>query len=429
MEKYETRMSKSEASPKAEGRSPKPEERRHSCPPRLCRTFPKRTRMSALLWLRPGRAAELFGFRLAAFRLLSDFGLRTSDFHLRLLPLAALPLCLALLTSGCHSTTGPRFDAYATNLVASSPDLFGGVAVTNQLDPALLKPPTEAFRLGPGDRLDIEVLGDDAGPQSTFVGPDGKLYFSLLPGLQVWGLTLEETQKLLETKLGAYMRHPQVTITLRAVESKRVWVMGRVTTPGLYSLDGPMTVIEAITKAGGLFTSRFSGTTEELADLHHSFIVRRGEYLPVNFHQLLREGDTAQNIYLLPDDFLYLPSSLSTEVYVIGAVGQPRAVAFKDQVTLVSAIASARGTAPNARLREMVIVRGSLSQPTAALVDYLAIVEGRRPDVRLQPRDIVYVPLSPYRNLEKYLNMAITTFVRGAAANAGGITPGLSVAP
>ena len=335
---------------------------------------------------------------------------------------------VALLGPGC-SSTGPRFNPYATNAVVHVTNLLGTVVVSNKLDPALLRPPQDPFRLGPGDHLDIEVLGEEGGPQATFVGPDGRLYFSLLPGIQVWGLTLAQTRSLLEAQLSAYVRHPTLTLTLRSVESRRVWVMGRVNTPGLYPLEGPMTVLEAIAKAGGLFTSRFSGTTEELADLHHSFVIRRGEYLPVNFHQLIREGDTAQNIYLEPDDLIYLPSSLSTAVFVLGAVSDPRSVGFNDQVTLVSAIANARGTIPDARVREVVIVRGSLSQPSVALVDYLAIIQGRKPDVRLEPRDIVFVPFSPYRKLEKYLSMAITTFVRGAAANAGGVTPGLSVTP
>lgn len=338
----------------------------------------------------------------------------------------------AALTTGCHTSVGPRFDIYSTNGLAgitAGTNALGMVTITNRLDPALLQPSTAPFRLGPGDRLDLELLGDDTGPQATFVGPDGKIYFSLLPGLEVWGLTLAETKALVEKELARYVNHPQIALTLRAVESRNVWVMGRINTPGLYPLAAPMTVLEAISRAGGLFTSRFSGTTEELADLHHSFIVRRGDYLPVNFHQLIRQGDTAQNIYLEPDDFIYLPSSLSTEVYVIGAVFQPRAVPFKDQVTLVSAIANARGTLPDAFLREVVVVRGSLAQPSAALVNYHAIVTGQQPDFPLEPRDIVYVPFSPYRKLEKYLNMAITTFVRSAAANAGGITPGLSVSP
>jgi polysaccharide export outer membrane protein len=336
---------------------------------------------------------------------------------------------LASLSSGCRTNYGPRFDPYSTNQVAGTTNLNGTVVVTNKLDPAMLLPKQEPFRVGPGDRLEIELLGEGGSPELCFVGPDGKLYFSLLPGVQVWGLTLAEIKELIEQQLTAYVRHPHVTITLRTVESARVWVMGRVSTPGLYPLDHPTTVIEAITRAGGVFSSRLSGTTEELADLHHSFIVRRGEYLPVNFHDLLRAGDTAQNIYLEPDDFIYLPSALSTAVFVIGAVGQPRSVGFSDQVTLVSAIASARGTIANARLHEVVIVRGSLSQPSVGLVDYLAIVQGKQPDIRLQPRDIVYVPLSPYRQLEKYAKLAVNTFVRGAAANAGGITPGISVSP
>lgn len=324
---------------------------------------------------------------------------------------------------------GPKFDPYSTNLLAQSANLTGVVVVTNKLDPALLQPSHEPFRLGPGDKLNIELLGGESESQYTFVGPDGKIYFDLLQGVQVWGLTLDETKKLLEEKLKTYVRNPQVAVSLREVGSKHIWIMGRAHAPGLYPITGPMTVIEAITRAGGLFSSRLTGTTEELADLEHSFIVRRGEYLPVNFQQLLRGGDTSQNIYLEPDDMIYLPSSLASQVFVIGAVGQPRAVGFNDDLTLISVIATARGTIPNAWLHEVVIIRGSLSQPSVGLVDLTAILRGKMPDVRLQPRDIVYVPFSPYRRIEKYVNQAVNTFVRGAAANAGGITPGISVTP
>lgn len=342
---------------------------------------------------------------------------------LQFLLLSVAALLLLVGAPGC-ATRGPQFDPYSTNALAvpdgNHSSFLTATTITNRLDPQLLQPAEAPFLLGPGDRIDIEILGDRTGPTSTFVGPDGRIYFHLLPGLQVWGLSLEQTKALLERELSKYLRSPKVAITLRGIESRRVWVMGRVNTPGLYPLEGPMSVIEAITKAGGLFTSRFSGTTEELADLHHSFLVRRGEFLPVDFHALIREGDTSQNVYLAPDDFVYLPSSLSTEIYVIGAVGQPRAVAFKDQVTLISAIANARGTAPGARLDQVAIVRGSLSQPSIGIVDYRRIVRGAQPDIRLQPRDIVYVPYSPFRSLEKYANLIINTFTRTIAANEGG---------
>ncbi len=327
---------------------------------------------------------------------------------------------IVLLTgSGC-TTLGPRFDAYGTNVVGVTTAQTDGVVVTNRLDSTLLKPSEEPFRLGPGDQIDIEILGDDSGSVSTFVGPDGKIYFQLLKGLRVWGMTLAETKSLLERELSGFVREPQVALTLRAVESRRVWVMGRVNTPGIYPMAGTMTVLEAITKAGGLFTSRMSGTTEELADLHHSFVLRHGEFLPVNFNRLIREGDTANNVYLEADDFVYIPSSMSGQVFVIGAVFQPRAVAYKDQLSLVSAIANARGPGEGARLHEVAIVRGSLTQPSIALVDYQAIIQGRRPDVTLQPRDIVYVPFSPYRTLERYAQLIVNTFARTVAANEGG---------
>jgi protein involved in polysaccharide export with SLBB domain len=325
-------------------------------------------------------------------------------------------LAWSVLVIGC-GTPARRFDSRATP-AASVTNLVAAQA-TNRIDPAWLRPPEQAFTLGPGDRFDVEVLGDENGPQSVTVGPDGRVHVGLLPGQQVWGLTLAETKTRLEQELGKYVRAPKVAITLRGVESKRVWLMGRLNTPGIYTLEAPMTLVEAISKAGGLFTSRFTGTTEELADLHHSFIIRRGQYLPVDFNQLIREGDTSQNVYLEPDDFVYLPSALTGEVYVLGAVFQPRAVGYKDQLTVVSAIANARGTIPKAYLHHVAIIRGSLSQPSIAIVDYIDIVTGRAADVRLEPRDIVYVPFEPYRAIEKYANLILNTFVRTMAANEG----------
>jgi len=142
--------------------------------------------------------------------------------------------------------------------------------------------------------------------------------------------------------------------------------------------------------------------------------------LPVNFQKLLRGGDTAQNVYLEPDDCIYLPSSLVSQVYVLGAVNGPRPVGFMDNMTVSTAIAKALGTAPGAQLSHVAIVRGSLNEPKIAIVDFKAIVTGRAPDVRLEPRDIIYVPQSPYRTIERYAKMVTDTFVNTVAANAGG---------
>ena len=284
---------------------------------------------------------------------------------------------------------------------------------------ALLQPPTDLFTLGPGDRVDIEIVGMPATRATAAVGPDGKVYFLLLPGLDVWGLTLTQTKSLLEKELGKYVTDPQVGVTLRAVGSKSVWLLGRFAHPGIYPMATPMTVLEAFAVAGGTAQSSSAVTTEDLGDLRHSFVARQGQVLPVDFTRLLQEGDMGQNIYLRPDDFVYVPSSLAREIYVLGAVRAPHAVPFTENVTLVSAIASAYGPIKDAYLSHVAIVRGSMSEPQITVVDYHAIVTGKSPDVRLEPHDIVYVPTSPYRTLTKYLNLVVSTFANTVAANEG----------
>ena len=301
------------------------------------------------------------------------------------------------------------------------------ISVTNTLDPTLLHAPTNLFTLGPGDRLDVELVDDTNSLTTTLVGPDGKIYFSLLPGVDVWGLTLGQTREVLQHELSRYVRgQPQVNVSLRDVQSKHVWMLGRFQQPGVYNMAAPTTLLEAIAAAGG--SQSFAGQRqiseggplgEDLADLRHSFIVRDNKMLPVNFEHLLEKGDLSQNIYLQPDDFIYFAPSYAKEVYVIGAVTQPKPVQYVRGMSLMQAIAGAYGTVRDAWLGHVTIVRGPLVNPNVAFVDYYSIVKGQAPDVPLEPGDIVYVPLTRYRYLRKYLDVALNTFVSSVAINAG----------
>lgn len=328
-------------------------------------------------------------------------------------PLLHLVLAAGVLAlAGCR---GPAFDARSPEPETR----FEVLPATATIPPAWLEPPREPFRLGIGDRLEIEVLGIGGTRQVCTVMPDGLIYYNLLHGLKVEGLTLEEIRDRLQRALADHYRAPQVGLILRRVASQRVWIMGRVNTPGLYPLTQPTTVVEAIARAGGLFSSRFSGTTEELADLRHSFFVREGRFVPVDFHRLLREGDMAQNIYLRNGDYIFLPSALSKQIYVLGAVNAPRAVGFMDQVTLLSAIANARDLRPDGLADRVLIIRGSLTTPRVAVVNYAAIRRGELPDVVLEPSDIVWVPESAWHDLGEYARLVVGTFVRTVAANEG----------
>src|SRR5687768_12499452 len=244
---------------------------------------------------------------------------------------------LGTLMQGCYiSKTGPKFNALAYRNAMALTNLTS-VETTNVVRQEWLEPSTNLFRLGPGDKLEMEIIGDASSRAIVQVMPDGKIYYNLLSGIDVWGLTLQEARAVIETALKQYLTAPQVAMQLRSVDSTRVWVLGRVANAGVYPMMAPMTLLEAISMAGGSMSSTASGTTEELADLRNSFVVRNGQRLPVNFERLLREGDMSQNIYLEPDDLVFLPSSLNRDIYVLGAVRSPKAVA-RQQGTLVGAI-------------------------------------------------------------------------------------------
>jgi protein involved in polysaccharide export with SLBB domain len=319
---------------------------------------------------------------------------------------------LAALLAGC--ATNGKQDALM-------PDNNGPLAVTitNQLDPALLQPPTGLFVLGPGDALDIEMTGNTGSRTTVSVGLDGKIYYSLLPGVDVMGLTLEQARARLEQELSKYVIQSKISLSLRAVGSKYVWLVGRMSRPGIYPMSGPMTLLEALATAGGTLSVASVISTVDLSDLRHSFVMRQGRVLPVNFVSLLREGDMSQNIYLRPDDFVFIPSSLSQEIYVLGSVRSPSTVPFTDPMTLISAIAGANGPAADAYLSHVAIVRGSLNQPQLIEVNYNDVVHGKAPNMTLEPGDIVYVPLSPYRYITDYANLIVNTFASTWSANMG----------
>lgn len=349
-------------------------------------------------------------------------------------------LALVWLT-GCETATGPKFNAQAES-AAKLAAVTNLTAVTsaNAADADLLRPPSGNFTLGPGDQLEIEFPGDKTSITPTTVGPDGKIYFNLLPGLDVWGLTLPETQALIETNLAQFIRQPPpVSVTLRGVASRRIWLLGRLNSPGIYPLIAPTTLLDALAEAGGTISpaqlaSLASGPvapslSEDIADLHHSFVMRDAKILPVDFYRLLKLGDMSQNIYLQPDDFVYVPSATANAVYVLGAVFLPRSVSYREHISLVSAIAGAQGTIKDAYLSHVAIVRGSLAQPKIAVVDYKAVIKGQAPDVLLEPGDIIYVPFTPYRTLERYANLILNTFVSTVAINEGARAVSRNVLP
>jgi polysaccharide export outer membrane protein len=343
-------------------------------------------------------------------------------------------LSLLLVVTGCR-TRGPKFDPRSPDSFSAAEGDFASAGLSNTLAASMLKPSTDPFRLGPGDVLEIETLGETKSTVVVPVGPDGKIYYDLLPALSVWGFSLAETRTLLQREMAKFNRAaPELVINLRGVVSKRVWVLGAVSSPGVYSLSTPTTLLEALAASGNTQgpLSNISPGTEEgaggrsrrgvgiddgVADYSRSFVLRNGRRLPVDFDRLLKGGDLTQNIYLEPDDFIFVRPVELANIYLLGAVGAPQMFPYTRDLTVSDVLISAGGTVKYAQGGRVVIVRGGLTEPKIAMVDYHAIVTGKQVNVRLQPGDIVYVPFTPFRRLAQLAEEVLDQFVRTVAVN------------
>src|ERR1043166_6394364 len=93
-----------------------------------------------------------------------------------------------VVVSGCQNPSPNRFNPRQAETAVTATNLET-VTITNRSNPELLQPSSDLFTLGPGDKIEIELLDVSLTRTATLVEPDGKIYFNLLPGLDVWGLT------------------------------------------------------------------------------------------------------------------------------------------------------------------------------------------------------------------------------------------------
>lgn len=335
---------------------------------------------------------------------------------------AAVIICiLMLLLGGCVLGPRPsvRFDPRAEALDDAKTE-----AVNRESAPPLdLKPTEGPYLLGAGDEIIIYRLNaKDTDPNAslkTFIMPDGKVHFDLAPPVVALGKSVTELSKELTEALRPFYKRPEVSVALSAAKSRRYWILGKVSAPNIYPLNQPTTLLDAIARAGGMELMGGTGTTEELADLSRSFLVRNGKILPLNFEALIRQGDARYNIYIQNQDFIFLPPKSTKEIMVLGAVGVSKAVGWREGMGIVAAMAEAQGPKKGAYVQRILLVRGSFTKPRVAILNYDSIVKGKHRDVAVLPGDIIWVPRTPWERIERYIDVVLNTAIETMAANEG----------
>ena len=286
----------------------------------------------------------------------------------------------------------------------------------------------ERLTLGPGDVLNFSLFEtNEVGRTEVVIGPDGRVSYLQAENVMAMGLTIDELRAKFDAELGKYYRNPLTIITPVTYRSKRYIVLGSVTAGGVFFMDRPMTVIEAVARAGGLESGLHEQGTVELADLTRSFLARKQQRVPVDFERLFQRGDLAQNVVLEPDDFLYIGAASANEIYVLGAVGNPGVLSFAHKPTVISAISSRGGFGRGAFKSQVLVVRGSLTHPEAFVVNVSEILAGKAPDFKLQQKDIVYVSVSPWTKAAAILDTATKAFISAFTVTYTGINVNTSI--
>jgi polysaccharide export outer membrane protein len=159
---------------------------------------------------------------------------------------------------------------------------------------------SDEYRLGPGDKLRIEVYKDAQLSQSLQVRPDGKVTLPLIGDVTAAGLTPIELRDTIATSLKTYINNPTVTVIVVETTAALAYVMGEVNHPGSISLQGPLTIIQALALAGGL---------KDFADTKNIRVLRRTasgvQTIAFNYKEALKSSGAP--IYLRPGDTVVVP--------------------------------------------------------------------------------------------------------------------------
>lgn len=274
------------------------------------------------------------------------------------------------------------------------------------------------FKLKIGDRLALQIYGEQTALQLVEIDPSGSISFSVINGFPAAGKTVSELKKSLEDELNRFYRDVTLSVTFTENLGDYYVILGEVYNPGMKPFVGNVTLLTALAEAGGTTLRQFRRRLETLADLDKAFVSRNGEYIPVDFARLIDFGDMSQNIPLQSGDYIYIPSLENPEVYVLGEVRRPTTVRYNDTITLLEALTRAHGVTLRASSR-IAVIRDSICNPRKYLIDYNLIKTCCAPDFILEPGDVVFVPPRTFITAEEIYKAGVRAFVANVATWAG----------
>jgi len=283
------------------------------------------------------------------------------------------------------------------------------------------------YRIGPEDLLEITVFEAQEMNRSLRVAANGEISLPLLGAVRAAGLTPRELESVLSELLRrTYMKDPHVGVFVKELQSHPVSVFGAVFKPGVFQVRGTKTVVEMLSLAEGLATDAgdtvlvmrgagFPGASGTAPEASGEKSDAKAETLEINLKSLLESGDPRFNAAVYPGDIVKV--TRAGVIYVVGEVRRPGGFTLKsnENITVLQALALAEGlTRTSAKSHARIIRTDEASGKRAELpIDLGRVLAGKAEDLRLRPRDILFVPNSSARSALARGSEAVLSIVTG----------------
>ncbi len=178
---------------------------------------------------------------------------------------------------------------------------------------------TGIYLIDEGDVLQLSVWQNPDLEQEVIVRPDGKISCALIGDVDASGLTIPELDGAITERLKEYIRSPEVSLSLKKFSGKKVIVLGEVKEPGIYSVTGAKTILEAIGLAGGLTQDSVASSVIVISGGLSNPKPRR-----INLTKALHKGDMSNNPPLQAEDIIFVPKKFIADInYILMQVLEP----------------------------------------------------------------------------------------------------------
>ncbi len=258
-------------------------------------------------------------------------------------------------------------------------DIFESNEAT--FDPPMSGPVPLDYRLGTGDVVNVQLFGNVNDGYELQVGRDGMLYLPEVGPVPVAGLTFSEFRTDINKRIEQVLIGTQASVTMGAIRTLRVFVLGDAKRPGSYVVEGLATISSALYRSGGI---------SEIGSLRNIQLKRQGQTVAAfDLYELLMQGDTSGDLRLQTGDVIYVPP-IGATIGVGGAVIRPAIYEALGEATAADAIRFAGGLAPDAFPNGARLERFTDSGERVVLSVNLRTEDGR--NTTIKSGDILMVP-------------------------------------